>query len=125
MSAIRRIGAVAAIAGAATVAFANPASADPLKGDPLTLTWTTPSGQLTPSCSVMVGPALDTNSNAVLHPVAFENVTVTINGEELDNPDFVKNGQRRGVDLANCTFEQEFQEDTPDGPITIRSPAPS
>ena len=120
MFTIRRIIAVGAIAGAATVAFANPASADPQKGDPLELTCGEDFYEAVVFSNGQWSPALDTDSNVVLHPVAFENVVVSAGGVVVEEPpDIAKKGQRRGVDVVECAFEQEFDVATPDGPLTI------
>jgi hypothetical protein len=120
MSTIRRIGAIAAIAGAATVAFANSASADPQKGESLDLTCGDDVYDAVVFSNGLWSPALDANSNVVLHPVAFENRVVRANGQIVDQPpDIAKNGERRGIDVLECTFEQEFEVDTPGGPVTI------
>lgn len=124
MSTIRRIAAVAAIAGAATVAFASPALADPQKGDPIDLTCPDPVGTVDAVVfsNGQWSPALDTNSNAVLHPVAFEDVVVQVVGGPIvdEPPDIAKNGNRRGIDVLECTFEQEFQVDDPGGAFTLK-----
>ena len=101
--------------------------ADPQKGAPVEITCPAPIGTVD---AVVFGngqytPALDTNSTAVLIPVGFKDVFVRVTAGdgtvifEAEEPDVEKNGQRRGIDLVECTFAQEFQEDTPDGPITI------
>ena len=122
MSTIRRIGAVAAIAGAATFAFAGSASADPPKGDPLTLNCDDPIGTV----EALVfsngpwSPALDTNSNAVLHPVAFRDLSFEVrngDGELLFSdspPPTEKKGAQGNKEIVDCTFVQEFEDIDPE-----------
>jgi hypothetical protein len=117
---------VAAATGIAVVGLsAGTASADPLKGDPLELSC---EGGLEVEAVVFSNgqwsPALDTESNAVYHPVAFENQYFEVRddgGNVLFSdspPDVAKNGKRLGQDLIECDYFSSFEAFDPEvGPI--------
>jgi hypothetical protein len=120
MSTIRRIGAVAAIAGAATVAFAGSASADPPKGDPLTLNCDDPVGtvEAVVFSNGRWSPALDSNSNAVLHPVAFRDLYFEVRNADdevifSDTPPPIAKKGPANKEIVACTYEQEFEDKDP------------
>jgi hypothetical protein len=116
MFTIRRIGAVAAIAGAATVAFASSASADPQKGGPLTLNCADPVGtvEAVVFSNGRWSPALDSNSNAVLHPVAFSDQFFEVRDADSgdlifkEEPPSVAKNAPANKQVVACTYVQEF-----------------
>jgi hypothetical protein len=100
---------------------ASTASADPQRGDSLHLSC---EGGLEADAVVFSdgqwSPALDTESNAVYHPIAFREqsfVVTDADGNVLFEdapPDIEKNGNRLGVDLIECEYSSSFTAFDPD-----------
>lgn len=119
------VGVAAATVISALGLSAGTASADPQKGDPLELSC---EGGLEVEAVVFSNgqwsPALDTESNAVYHPVAFQNQSFVVkdgDGNVLFSdtpPDVAKNGNRFGQDLIECEYFSSFEDFDPEvGPI--------
>lgn len=128
MGSTQKIRLVAGVAAATCISAvglsAGTASADPQKGAPLQLSC---EGGLEVEAVVFSNgrsPALDTDSNAVYHPVAFENQSFVVKDAEGNvlfqdfPPDFAKNGNRVGQDLIECEYFSSFEAFDPElGPI--------
>ena len=129
MGSTHKVRVVVGVAAATCVSVvglsAGTASADPQKGDPLELSC---EGGLEAEAVVFSNgqwsPALDTNSNAAYHPVAFENQSLVVrdgDGNVLFSdapPDVAKNGNRFGQDLIECEYFSSFEAFDPEvGPI--------
>jgi hypothetical protein len=119
------IGLTAATCVAVVGLSASTASADPQRGDSLQLSC---EGGLEADAVVFSNGqwsvALDAESNAVYHPVAFRDqsfVVTDADGNVLfqdSPPDVAKNGNRLGVDLIECEYSSSFEDFDPDvGPI--------
>jgi hypothetical protein len=104
---------------------AGTASADPQKGDPLELSCEDGlEAEAVVFSNGQWSPALDTESNAVYHPVAFANQYFEVrdaDGNVLFSdspPDVAKNGNRLGQDLIECEYFSSFEDFDPElGPI--------
>jgi hypothetical protein len=112
----RFVGAAAAAAIAVIGLSPGVASADPQKGDLLTLSC---EGGLEVDAVVFSNgrwsPALDTGSNAVYRPIAFEDEYFVVRDAETGEVLFeeqsdgaVKNGNRLGQDPVRCEYLSEF-----------------
>lgn len=96
-------------------------SADPQKADTVELSC---DGGLNVDAAVFSNgrwsPALDTNSNAVYHPVEFREQTVVVTDADGNvvfqgsAPDIAKNGNRLGVDLIECQYFSSFEDFDPE-----------